>query len=879
MSNTPFLIKDLNGAEPTLLMKIDVNKIQDFILNVNVYLTNILSKNDSTANSLQMLINLMLSAQEPMTSVDLFIGDFIDVETSDAEQLDNGVLGDMALAIAQEVNSYRDHPVNLAIREPKVKTTKSFVKREKRAQKKKTETNEKIYKDKKLLTDSVDAYASLVRDKASKAYGTLSDLMHTSVLYQNTLSDMKTAGILTLDTKMALQTLLCLPREQSSVLIKLLAVSGLSASLGGPKTEKNDSGQTVVNPVEAKYYVTQLESQKPPKMEYVNSFLRHPPGEHSAFKHATLPANSIDNPIGVPIPDPNAILKPVVVMKDVVIVSASLKSVYYNHRANFAASRSIINTVKNTDSKQFDQIEKDTVVEKNIFSCVDLNMDPILTRYTIKPLVDKKNSNALHTEIEGVRFHSQRSDKAKINISVNDPASFDMEKNVRVNFIPPNVFGGSRAEVCAAMLSTPLGKALIDKFVEDVGGSNYEKTRAYSFTDYQMFFKESLVEGPTQLTADAVSRRKDFATKATGIEVYWKDFVFKTVLKVLASHLGFLSTLGTEMSIAGLPCLPGVFTLKKSGAIDQKSSIVAINCHATLVACKILPTHSDFMHGQQAVGGVFLPLDEKACPARGVNKVHVKHQYLDDKFYGEIIKHKRYDRVGGVPSDLFQDTTVLIDLTIPGLLYLPQNIEKAKENKEFKGQGVLIDDPETTCLYDFKDLANCRAFMVYINHKVLLEAGFLRKFGLLKNFNLSFSPLPAACLLGVYLVGWRTTIKSDVTFKVRALEPKVLRNNVIVHLVTKNHMVTDHFSRIPIDPGLIYDSLTNFLPLLDITALDQIRVGVGTIKSIKEYIKRTRESGSPNRDFGYANDYSEFKANYDPAVKGVLDPTDDNLVF
>lgn len=858
----PFKITKVNAVAEIRLV-IDNSEVDTFISDVHAKLVALLAKEDNYSLCFQSAINVLLLSDGKAT-----IDSMKDIATPASLDLDPEPLARLVAAIDADIYAYYQLPENIALRGVShvPLTDAQKVKMDNKASKLKAGQDN--------VRKAVEEYVALVDDRAGERYGTMDQLMDTAILYKNMLADMRVAGILTDASAGVLESLLCLPRTQSSLLIKLLATSGLATSIGGPNVTVDKEGCDVVTEEDAKEYLTVLEDAEPPNMSLVSSFMKHPPGEHSAFKHASLSLGTIDHPIGIPIPDPNALLKPVIIMHDTVLVSAAVKSIFYNYQANHAAACSILRTVMKTHKSQFNEQDREIAIEKNIFSCSKgIVMDPVMSRYTIRPLLDKKLSTATHQDFEGIRFHSQRSDKEKVQVMTNDPEQLD-ELNVRVNFIPTNVFGGSRADVCAALMSTKLGGALIARFVRDVEGTSYKKTRLHSFTDYQHFYQEALFEGQELLDTDSKLRRALFITQPDKVLEYWNDFVFKTVMKILSAHLGFLSMLGTEMSVAGLPCLPGIFSLKNSGVLSAttKPVVIAINCHATLVACKIFPDVSDFYSGQQVVGGIFPPLDEKIYPARGVGKMSIKHEYVGDTVYNDIVKHKRYNRVGALSfSDFFKESTVLFDLTIPGLLYIPQNAERAKENKEFKGQGVLIDDPHSQCLYDYATLAKTRAFMVYVNLTSFLLPGYMASMNVFKDFGLNFSPVPAASLLGVYLVGWRKSYVQPDKFNVRDLPPRILRNNVIAHLVTKSNMVNDHFSRIPVNPQLIYDSLTGFLPLFGLSSLELIRHGVGTVKAVKEYIKRTRESVLTDKDFRYGSDYASYKGGFDPSLKSALD--------
>jgi len=327
-----------------------------------------------------------------------------------------------------------------------------------------------------------------------------------------------------------------------------------------------------------------------------------------------------------------------------------------------------------------------------------------------------------------------------------------------------------------------------------------------------------------------------------------------------------LGVIGLEASICGIPALTGLISLKEMGAFLKTETIAAIACHELVSKLGGKITATDGFAGQSIVGGLFRPINPKYYKTEGMIHLNLDNQEVKDANHEGIIPHKRYLR--GKQYKHHSGITVLIDLTVPGMLYCPQNAQKAADTTQvFKGQKVLVDDKFTEMLYTPKQLAVYKFFMVYMPITVFTTASLKKQMEELEvTHHFSFSPGPVLCLMGTFVIGWRKDVVFDPP--IRTLTANKLKNTMVAHVVSKSYLLMDHFSAIPPKPKLIYNDLIGYPKALKLTHT-MMRRDVGDAVAIREYAKRTRENGANSADF--TPEFYYKGAVYQPDGKNVLD--------
>jgi len=700
--------------------------------------------------------------------------------------------------------------------------------------------------------------------RQDKHSATLAAMMTTPVVYQSLLRDIKEVGALTADVKHVIDSICLLPAEYRELVVKVTGFYGLANAIGGPATKYIDGTehQLYVAAPERAAFEQELAGAIDIPAKSFKKFYQQPPGIHDAAKHAATNDRDTDNPIGRTFADPNGMLQPLVAMRSTDFVSASKSNIYYNVKAKQSAFLCcVVDMGSDNYGPSLTDEDKDRVYDKNIYVNLDVEPHPIMTRYTPAPVADDEFTSTASKAFKGFRWHSQRYDN-----KVSDPKSkTDKSVNSAFNRVPQNALGGDRASTYLAVRATDKGDSFVRAVEKELAGHNYKPAAASAYDNYHDFFVAGVHD--EILSPQQIELRTQYSASPAKVTKWWEDIIFPELLKVFASHLGFMSVLGLELSIAGLPQMPGLLTLSELGALTQKTCCIAGHELVDKFGAPIIVT--DGYAGQNQIGGEFRPIDPKYFKTDKMDVVTLGNGDEKDVNYNTVIPHKRYvRRVGLVVKP---EVMVLIDFTIPGLLYCPQNAEKANDTtKEFKGQKILVDDVHTVGLYEPKELARYNAFMVYFPVSVFTNGKLAIQFKKLEEtHSFSISPAPVLCLMGLYVVGWRKD-KYKPTTAIRGLNFNQLRHNMLAHIVAKTTMLMEHFNGYPANPKMIYNHITSYTRRYP-EAYKTMRLGIGTLKSYKEYAKRTRDPNSKDLKFTPDKKFEEYMKTLDAINDSILD--------
>jgi len=701
-------------------------------------------------------------------------------------------------------------------------------------------------------TNSVDER----RERHNEYIGSMMSLPAVHTILKKELEELKVASPELLSV---LNSICTLPAPYREVLVKLLGLYGLAGLDGGPTYVSKD-GYLTVEQGDKDVYAFKLnnvtdDDLPPQKFKHM---IRQPPGVNNAVKHASIASDEADYPIAVNYPDPNGLLNDLICMRNGNVVTASKSNIFYNVTAQQEAFNNIYHDATTIYKDQVPQEDLDTIMDKNIFVNMNVTPDAVFSRYTVVPVMDKEFSNTANHNYAGYKFHSQRYDKVTI-----DPGA-GKEIHSACTSVPPQAIGGDRASTFLAICATGQGKEMIDAVAGALSDGKYKKADATAYENYTDFYQAAIF-GKT-LSKSQEDTRSDFAVSPEKVVEFWDKTLFKSLLKVFSSHLGFLGVIGLEASICGIPALTGLISLKEMGAFLKPEKITAIACHELVSKLGGKITATDGFAGQSIVGGLFRPINPKYYKTEGMIHVNLDNKEIKDANHEGIIPHKRYFR--GKQYEHYSGITVLIDLTVPGMLYCPQNAQKAADTTSvFKGQKVLVDDKFTEMLYTPKQLAAYKFFMVYMPITVFTTASLRKQMEELEvTHHFSFSPGPVLCLMGTFVIGWRKDVVPDSP--IRTLTANKLKNTMVAHVVAKSYLLMDHFSAIPPKPKLIYNDLIGYPKALKLTHI-MMRRDVGDAVAIREYAKRTRENGANSADF--TPEFYYKGAIYQPDGKNVLD--------
>jgi len=694
---------------------------------------------------------------------------------------------------------------------------------------------------------------------------TLAAMMTTPVVYQSLIRDIKAVGALTAEVKNAIDAVCHLPSEYRELVVKIMGFYGLSNSVGGPQTTyiEDSEHQLYVSPKQKLAFEKELlgAAVDIPAKSF-KKFYQQPPGIHDAAKHAATNDRDTDNPIGRTFPDPNGMLKPLIAMRSANVVSASKSNIYYNVKAKQSAfTCCIVDMGSDNYGPSMSDEDKDRVYDKNIYVDPIAEPHPIMTRYTPAPVADEEYTSTASKAFEGFRWHSQRYDN-----KIADPRSkTDIAVNSQYNFVPQNSLGGDRASTYLAVRATEKGRRYVTAVENELASHTYKPASASSYENYHMFYLAA-VHGE-QLTPEQSDIRDQYAASPAKVTKWWEDVIFPDLLKVFASHLGFMSVIGLELSIAGVPQIPGLLILSELGALNKRVACIAGHELVDKFNAPICAT--DGYAGQSQIGGEFRPIDPKYFKTDKMDIINLGNSEDKDDNYNTLVPHKRYARRSALA--LNERVQVLIDFTIPGLYYCPQNVDKANDTtKKFKGQKILVDDAHTVGLYEPKDLARYQAFMVYFPLSVFTENKLVNQFKVLATTHkFSISPAPVLCLMGMYVVGWKNDVIKPVE-GIRGMNLTQLRHNMLVHIVAKTSLLMEHFNGYPSNPYLIYTNLTNYTSKFP-SAHKSMRLGIGSLKSYKEYAKRTKDPNAKDTKFAPDKEFAEYMKKLDAVNESILD--------
>jgi len=713
----------------------------------------------------------------------------------------------------------------------------------------------------RMKRDNVPVKINLRQDRHGS---TLAAMMTTPVVYQSLLRDIKEVGALTADVKNVIDAICHLPAEYRELVVKVAGFYGLANAVGGPTTNfiEGTEHQLYVKPADRAAFDKELTGAVDVPAKSFKKFYQQPPGIHDAAKHAATNDRDTDNPIGRTFADPNGMLQPLIAMRSADVVAASKSNIYYNVKAKQSAFLCcVVDMGSDNYGPSLTEEDKDRVYDKNIYVDLDVEPHPIMTRYTPAPVADDDFTSTASKAFKGFRWHSQRYDN-----KVADPKNkSDKAVHSAFNRVPQNALGGDRASTYLAVRATTTGDEFVKAVERELAGYNYKPASASSYDNYHGFFVAAVHE--EMLSPEQVELRSQYAASPAKVSKWWEDIIFPDLLKVFASHLGFMSVLGLELSIAGLPQVPGLLVLSELGALTQRVCCIAGHELVEKFNAPIVVT--DGYAGQNQIGGEFRPIDPKYFKVDKMEVVNLGNGEEKDDSYNTIVPHKRYVR--RVSLVLNERVQVLVDFTIPGLLYCPQNVDKANDTtKAFKGQKILVDDVHTVGLYEPRELIRFNAFMVYFPVSVFTDGKLAKQFKELeKTHDFSISPAPVLCLMGMYVIGWKRDGYKQTT-KIRGMNYNQLRHNMLVHMVAKTTMLMEHFNGYPANPQMIYNHITSYTKRFP-EAHKSMRLGIGTLKSYKEYAKRTKDPNAKDSKFTPDKRFEEYMKKLDAVNDSILD--------
>jgi len=597
-----------------------------------------------------------------------------------------------------------------------------------------------------------------------------------------------------------------------------------------------------------------------PKMTAaLSSILGRTPNERSVLKQYEAVNADRKYKLAVNLPDPTATGGGCTVTIDTVIPVTHNKIIFGR---NMSEGRALSNTVKvmTVNYKEtFGQDLMDVVYQANMF----VNMDPkyapsnLWSRFSIKVLFDSQSSSAAYKKIQCLLMYSLRSGKG------NKPQ--DPINRANIASIPLIAYGGDRNAIYSVAMSTKAGREVIRDFEERALGQ-YEEAPFEIYADYYMsavpyLVKGSLLDGDCRRAGAPVKEQVDNnGDKFKGV-VTFTDEKFSEIIKVLAGHQGMRFAIQDEMGFGGT-AIAGILNLL-TGLRASKRKALTVCCHTLVLNLGVEILMSDYIAGQN-VFGEFVPAD----PARRKD-TRAEAIVLNNDYEATKLDENMVNRFARRSNPSCKTTPILVDLTVPGRLYCPQNEEKKNLQEVFRGKNVLHDDKDSRCLYSPDELSEFDGFMVYFSLGVFLDKGdktrksIGRWIKLFTDYDITFSPTTVMHYFGVYMIGVRKKTEAyDWSVRSNGVpmgvgDMAMFKKVVVAHVVAKLRCFINHYDKIPGGCRQMFVANADVINSFS-DALKPSRVSVGTRDAYEHLVKASTSVSKTSSDLGADTQYESY---------------------
>jgi len=575
------------------------------------------------------------------------------------------------------------------------------------------------------------------------------------------------------------------------------------------------------------------------KNEKIEELVSSVPNINTALKNFSSEQEKRDNPLTLVLNDNTASGTAVVIANDVVIPITTGKVVAQNYMAEAAAYENVMRNVSSRYAGSFSQEDVDVLNSRNVY--IDSKHAPsyTFTRFTLKFAITK-GGPPLQRDIDGVVMYSLK-DGSK-------GEKTEKQKGFKLSGLPLFGYGGDKTSVYSVLQSTDGGKEVIKQFTtlfdRDVVKCDVNFFKEFlSVYSYAMSGLGSKSQPPSDYTdiPDAGGVVSRYANHTAALVKFTTEKL-DIILKVLSNKQGLRIMIQDQIALGGVYYLPAVaFLCTKlgvgGGAVTEA---VTVNCHGIIKTLKYFRIAATDGNDGQLINCTDDPHKGQFEP--GVIRLGLTHTYLKDEETTILDKVKGviYKREGSFDLELLKDR-VLIDLTIPGYGFNPQQQYAYKTGVDFKGHYVLHDTKDSTCLYNYNNLRGTKGFIVYSSLADWNNDVRVRQLTMLhKTHVLTVSPTIVTSFLGVYLVGVR---RDCMVFKTDESEVKLstIRSAAAAMNFSKMALFGDLYDKVPKEYAMMFNVNSEFLPRLFPEFTKDLQLGIGSQAAYKYLVKKGKK--------------------------------------
>lgn len=664
-----------------------------------------------------------------------------------------------------------------------------------------------------------DFYDSFKRAARSGLRGKINDFFAPEKMYAYAacrLSEVDTAG------RQVLKDLMLMDPKQRVKTLNVLATSSL------------EYVNTPIQFTEADLVAAFKKYAGIPADPAVLSALHKPANQNSPYKNFSTVNAGLHNPVSNLIEAPDGSTAGLVVLVDACYPKVDSCMIYPRLMAERCA---FISLMRNLGKYKFSNSDIEQVSKCSTFVIDDLVdfPDPVWSRATVK-IVANDDSTAYHKSMKKVACYTLRSG---YNRDEKDEDYNDSIYERSLATIPTCAYGSEQASLFAVLTGSDEGRQVIKKY-EIALKNDYEPFDIRYYKNYYHAYTTLLCGGENafynfgEVEDGWEAALRTYGEKRGEIALYNKDFFEAKLMKIMATNQAIRAAIAEELSIAGIVHLPSLAILRKAFGSDCK--VIAIAAHEIVGKFGFDISHTDGSIGQNLAGEFRgLKLNQQK-----IERLDVGHDYA--KPDGTRFA-KYYRKRGFLPADIGDH--LLVDLTVDGAMYNPQNKQNFDAGVSFKAKRMLVGVCGQLCLYSADELMRFRGFVVYIGsgffnplemkieQKRVHIAGVLR---LLKKFKLTIGPTNLIDWTGHYLIGVERGVAVDYP------DFSLLQLSRIATLmtITKGKALVNGFAKYNSDPQWTYNYAAEFLPkyfptvMADLRTVD--RVPIGTKAAFSDYI-------------------------------------------
>jgi len=410
----------------------------------------------------------------------------------------------------------------------------------------------------------------------------------------------------------------------------------------------------------------------------------------------------------------------------------------------------------------------------------------------------------------------------------------------KLTSIPQTAYSTTPVALFMVMNQTSEGKAVLDRYVTNLT-KNYKPIEMKHYYNYFNIVEALRRNVDSQFTDDhehSVNLKfalSTYGTMESKLKDYHDEVFVPKLRKYMATNDAIRTAIAEELSTGFISQLPPICLLREYLVDAEKFDTMAIASHELVEKLGFKITHSDGLRGIDVFGQLQpLPPSHR----RHFTPVNVGHDFVrstDDNRLDDYARRVKLHHVDS-PGNL-----ILIDLTINGALYNPQNDDEFKLDKTFKGKKLLTGRYNASCLYTVAQLEKYEGFLVHVGIPFfsppaggVSKTPFIKEMKrLLDNYSLFLSPTPITDPWGAYLVGIKRTriTPSHIPSTAKIID---LRTRMITLNVFKMRALIHGFGGYVTDTSRILD--------LNERAYDGLEIALRKLRTLRTKVVGSGES-------------------------------------